>query len=767
MPRKLPRISGMEGRSNVRRMRAGSPEVTEAPATESFGKTRKWSFRFAAMVLVPMLLLVFVEIGLRVFGYGYPTRYFLKTRINGKPVFVENQNFARRFFPVSAIRTPPPTVMAANKEANTYRIFVFGESAAMGDPEQAYGIWRCLNVLLPDRFAGARFEVICVAMTGINSHAIVPIARECARLQGDLWVIYMGNNEMIGPFGPSNPIGMRSPSLGIIRSRLALKTTRIGQLLDGGLQRFTIRSREPQSWRGMAMFLEHEVRHDTLGRATARAHFKQNLNDILDAAHKSGAKMVLSTVASNLKDCAPFASMHSPTLSTEKRESWQEVFQDGIALESSGRFVDALERYAAAAQIENDHAELQFRLGACYLALTNHAQALQCFELARDFDALPFRTDARLNEIIRTTVSSRANQNIRLVDTTQVLAQNSKDSVPGSRFFYEHVHLRFEGNYLLAQAIADQIAKLLPSAMRSRDRGSWATAESCARQLALTDWNRYHSCETMLQRISVPPFTNQLTHPAQLQEYATELSELSSRMTPAAAIEGLQTYQQVVSTAPDDYLVRRKLAEFLSALGDSNAALEQWLRIRDLLPHHPIAYFRSAQLLLETGKPAEAEPNIREALRIRPDFAEAWIVLGRTLAQMGNHAQAIRSFSEVLRFQPENASALYYLANSLVTQNKRAEAIQNFRHAIRLRPAYWEARYMLALELARQGDDAGARNEFAETVRLRPDHATAHLNLGVALQKEGRTAEALNHFKETLRLDPSNAMARQFITQLQ
>ena len=46
-------------------------------------------------------------------------------------------------------------------------------------------------------------------MTAINSHAILPIARECARRDGDLWIIYMGNNEMVGPFGAGTVFGSR------------------------------------------------------------------------------------------------------------------------------------------------------------------------------------------------------------------------------------------------------------------------------------------------------------------------------------------------------------------------------------------------------------------------------------------------------------------------------------------------------------------------------------------------------------------------------
>ena len=67
--------------------------------------------------------------------------------------------------------------MPAKKPAGAYRIFLFGESAAQGDPDPSFGAGRYLQALLRERYPGMDFEVVCVAMTAINSHAILPIVR--------------------------------------------------------------------------------------------------------------------------------------------------------------------------------------------------------------------------------------------------------------------------------------------------------------------------------------------------------------------------------------------------------------------------------------------------------------------------------------------------------------------------------------------------------------------------------------------------------------
>ena len=190
------------------------------------------------MFLVPLVILGGVEAALRWAGHGYDASFLLERTVQGERMVVQNDKFGWRFFPPSVARSPSPLSFRAAKRPGTTRIFLFGESAALGDPKPAYGFGRYLEALLKERFPGTGFEVICVAMTAINSHAILPIARECARYDGDLWVVYMGNNEMEGPFGANTLFGAQAPELSVIRASLALRSTRLGQWLVGIFHEF-------------------------------------------------------------------------------------------------------------------------------------------------------------------------------------------------------------------------------------------------------------------------------------------------------------------------------------------------------------------------------------------------------------------------------------------------------------------------------------------------------------------------------------------------
>ena len=68
-------------------------------------------------------------------------------------------------------------------------------------------------------------------MTAISSHVIREIARDCKSGDGNFWLVYAGNNEIIGPFGAGTVFGQRAPSLATVRSILALNKTSVGQML--------------------------------------------------------------------------------------------------------------------------------------------------------------------------------------------------------------------------------------------------------------------------------------------------------------------------------------------------------------------------------------------------------------------------------------------------------------------------------------------------------------------------------------------------------
>lgn len=713
-------------------------------------------------MLLPLILLGGLELALRLAGYGYPTGFFRSITLGGRERWVDNDQFGRRFFPAALARIPAPVIMEARKPAGAFRIFILGESAALGDPRPNYGAGRYLEALLRERFPGENFEVVNTAITAINSHAIRPIARECARHEGDLWIIYMGNNEMVGPFGAATVFGPQAPPLGLIRLSLALQETRLGQLLMDWSRRLRGASRDSAAWQGMEMFLKNEVPPGDRRRAVVYDSFRRNLNDILRAGVGSGASVILSTVAVNLKDCPPFGSLSATNLPVADRAAWETLCADGATAEAEGRFPEAEQHYGQAARQFPESATLQFRLGDCLLRLTNAAAARPHLELARDDDTLPFRADSRINDLIRRAAGPSSGGRLVLCDAALALATNSPAGVPGRESFFEHVHLNFDGNYRLARVWTEAAEKLLPAALVRRARPGWASQEQCERRLGLTDWNRLSVVQDVVGRLQRPPFSEQPDNARRLELLRGWRDALRQRMAATPPAQARAVYLEALGHAPEDHWLHENFAEFLEATGDLPQATIERRKVCDLIPYYYFSHYSLGTLLKQQGQWDEARECLRQAAALNPRQGEIRLELGGIYAHQRQWEPALREFERARQLSPSDPRPLHDAGEVLWRLNRRAEAIARLREALRLQPAYWEARYHLGEHLAQEGRMAEAVTELQDVVRVKPDLAPAHENLGVALFQLGRVEEAAQQFDVTLRLDPQNRQALQF-----
>lgn len=700
---------------------------------------RQWLFRIAAAVLLPLAVLGTLEIGLRIVGYGYRTSFFRPYKIAGEEYLVENEKIGLRFFPPELVRSPQELRMRAHKPADTFRIFVLGESAAMGDPEPAYGAWRYLEVMLRERYPKQSFEIINVSMTAINSHTILPIAEECAGLDGDLWIIYMGNNEMVGPFGAVTVFGAKAPPLWMVRFGLALQRTRVGQLMSAAGH--WLKGKRAVQWDGMRMFASERVGPLDPKREAVYANFRGNLRDILKAGLSSGTKIILNKVPVNLRDCPPFGSMAASDKEKEKSQP--------------------TDPYSA---------QNQFALARAALDHTNCAEARQHFALACDYDALPFRADSRINGIIADAGREFACPQLHLLNADDVLATNSPCGVAGDEFFYEHVHLNFDGNYRLARSWAAEIENSFGSKLGASGsaaaKGEWASQELCERRLGLSDWNRNNVLLDMIQRYKRPPLSDQANNGTRAKEIREEERQVAKRMDSAGQARARAEFEDAVAHAPDDFYLRQKYAAFLEEVRDVPGALAQWREVQRLIPHNVASYFAIGKALGEQGKIPEAEESLETAAAMRPEFIPSWLVLAQLHMNESNTEQALKEIARAQQFAPKNPQVYFAYGRAYTKLKRTADSIASYRRAVEIDPDLWQAHAELGGQLEVEGNTAAARKEFEQVIRLKPDFAMGHFNLGVALMEQGHLDDARAQFEQTLRLDAGNKPALDRLAQL-
>lgn len=572
----------------------------------------------AALIFVgPAVFLGLVEGILFVCGVGYSTSFFVKSEQRG--VLTPNVHFGWHY-QQETLTEPEPCLVPVDKPKGTIRIFILGESAAMGTPDPSFGFARILEIMLRSAFPNERFEVINAAMRGINSHVIIPIARECAGLAPDLFVIYMGNNELNGLYGPKTPVTFLGRHPALIPAFHRVKQTRTTQLLRRVLKANPEAARTKRKPPTAEFFREHRTALDDPEREHVYRNFRRNLEQICGYGSHAGAAVVLSTVAVNLRDCPPLGSLHRSDLIQPQLEEWERLQRKGMMSEVGGDTPQAISYYEQAAALDDHYAELHFRLARCQLLAGQREAAQRHFVLAKDWDSLQFRADTRLNDIVRDVATKFPDgDRVRLVETEAALAAGERcaDGIPGREFFYEHVHLRFEGDYEVARALLPVVIQSLqergltvpepPAPMLSR--------EQCAKALAFTAWDEVNMVAAMAKLTAQPPFTGQLEHAARQAAAEKAVSTVMDRVDEAFVRQVIQTYRQAIEARPQDWHLRYNLGALLHQL----------------------------------ERPQEAAPYFDSVVQTFPHLASFRVLLGYALGKAGRADQAIEQFRQALR----------------------------------------------------------------------------------------------------------------------
>ena len=600
--------------------------------------------------LLAILFWVGLEWGLRVAGVGVPTSFFVPAEIQSRKVWTENQFFGQRFFPPRLARTPPCIVFDREKQPGTIRVFVLGESAAMGDPLAEFGLARQVACLLKARYPGRRFEVANAAMTAISSHGMVEIAQEAAHLEPDVFIVYAGNNEVVGPYGPGTVFGAFSGSSWLTRARVWATRLRISQGLMA-LQRHLTAQAGVEEWEGLNLFAERRLQDEDERLVDVRRQFRENIRKVAAAAHGAGAETLLCTVAVNLRDFPPLAG-------------------------GSARGV--------------------YRQAESQLAAGNVAAANRQFQRARDLDELRVRADGAMNGILR-ELGSSGGPGLRLVDAERLFQEWGGGLVPGNEAFLDHVHFNFAGNYSLALALAKAVAEL--PALREERAADWLSLSECQNRLLYTVWSELDLTDLSLQRVQKPPFKDQPDTAARMQALSRHREGLLRSIQSVNLEELRPVYREAMRENPDDWNYPAGWGAILLN-GTAEQVQEAEGVLREALALAPHRYDHRAALALVLGllgRTAEGIQTLSGSGGGAAGLPALYLArTGRLLARHGRPMEAIAYLSEAVRLDPGSVRAELDLAACWIQTGKREEAESALRRILKRHPNQPEAAEGLA-----------------------------------------------------------------------
>jgi tetratricopeptide (TPR) repeat protein len=161
--------------------------------------------------------------------------------------------------------------------------------------------------------------------------------------------------------------------------------------------------------------------------------------------------------------------------------------------------------------------------------------------------------------------------------------------------------------------------------------------------------------------------------------------------------------------------------------------------------------------LADNGQFKEAIEALKNAIRITPDFAEAYNNLGIAYGKADFIKEAIEALKNAIRIKPDYAQAYNNLGIAYSKSDLHKEEIEALKQAIRIKPDYAQAYNYLGAAYSKSELFKEAIEAWKQAIRIEPDDAKAHVGLGFSYMILEEKGAALEEYKILRRLNTEMA----------
>jgi len=566
---------------------------------------------YVLLTLLPIVLLVLIEVGLRLTSFGYDYPLFIKSK-SMQGYIQPNPEVIKRYFsnPELAPEIKPDTFFFNQiKSKESFRIVVQGGSTAAGFP---FGRFGSLQGMLQQRFKriypNKKIEIISTAMSAVNSYTLLDFSDEIIEIKPDLILIYAGHNEFLGIMGVGSNYAAKANRPASLLF-LKLKNLKLFQLMQSFIQLFQSETKITKNKninkrnlmaavaKNKTIDINSETYRDGLEQ------FSGNLNLLLNKYKKHNIPVIISTLASNEKDQPPFSSSQN-----------------------------------------KPNAVQYFKAGRQHLQNRKYKEAKEAFINASDYDLLRFRAPSKFNQIIRNTID---NKNVYLVDAQQRIRRESQNSIIGFQHMFEHLHPNARGYFLLGEIFVDEIV----SRKFISDHAIVYPIELAWNDIPLTEIDLISARFKIRTLVSDYPFTNQ-KQPVSFGETNTferkmAKKKLASHDWLLLQQEILQHYQTKAQIGSDiDKLINLKKAAKVAGI------------IFDAFPNNSNAAWLAGKIYFSINDTKIAEYYLKQAISLKPNQIEYLMNFAYALYVNKNTKASLEILERVLTINPNHKQAL-------------------------------------------------------------------------------------------------------------
>ncbi len=191
-------------------------------------------------------------------------------------------------------------------------------------------------------------------------------------------------------------------------------------------------------------------------------------------------------------------------------------------------------------------------------------------------------------------------------------------------------------------------------------------------------------------------------------------------------------------------------------------------------PNYAVWYCNRALCSLEAGQAVAAIPDLEEAVKLKPDYAQAWFQLGQSRSDIGKTVDAMRALETAVALDATNIEARFLLGRCQLDSGNAEQSIATFRTVLQSVSGHVGALWNLSRALQKCGHKVEAKEvlgrfkamsalteriEYTDTaVKINPGNAALRNELVILLLQAGRARDAMTHLDTLRRTAPSSTV---------
>ena len=202
------------------------------------------------------------------------------------------------------------------------------------------------------------------------------------------------------------------------------------------------------------------------------------------------------------------------------------------------------------------------------------------------------------------------------------------------------------------------------------------------------------------------------------------------------------------------------LAEIAKAKPDYKLAVENLRSAVELEPQFAEAHYNLGILLMELDQSGEAILPLEQAKDIDPEVLDYTVALGRAYAATGKVDDAEPLFLEVIAREPDNLAAKNNLAALNLQRGNIDSALEYLQDILREDDQNVPAIKTMGLVYRKQDNKSLSKYMFNKAIKIDEKDPDLHNNLGLVYMSEENVPKAVNEFQKAIELDPNYLEAR-------